>query len=644
MIKLKCVNKFYGSTQVLKDINLSISAGEFVILLGKSGSGKSTLLNMIGLIDEPNSGEYYFKDKNLYKLNKEEKSAFRSMNFGFIFQRYNLMPSSSVLDNVILSALYAKKNKEESIKRAKELLNNLELAEHINKKAAHLSGGQQQRVSVARALINKASFILADEPTGALDSLNGIKLMEILKELNEKEGVGVILVTHDETLCKYASRVIKMKDGNIISDEILKEKSKVEFKKTEEKPSTFKDKFIASSSFFLQNVSLALNNLITHKMRSFLTMLGLIIATASVISTIALGNGGKADVLAEISFLGNNQIIVHKGARDGDRNTARLRDLKLSDLELIKKLDYVKDVGIESSFPGAYVTYKDKEINVGATGVFANFLEINNKQMLEGRFFNDDEEAQAKNICVLSQSVKETLFKNNEDPIGKIIYLKGKPLKVIGVIKKDNQDRDFDIKVYLPNNTLSKKFDGRRDIRQIIVLVKDGVDSTFAESNLKQVLEVKKGENSIRTFNLDAIKKTIEKTAQKLSLLIFGVAFIAMIVGGIGVMNIMLVVVKERTKEIGIKLAIGASPSYISTGFLIEAVVLCSVAAILGVLFSLAIIFTINNLNFIDINMMIDYKAILLGFFSSVIVGLFFGYFPAKSASKLIPAQALSDE
>lgn len=642
MIKIKNLNKFYGKTQVLKDINISIQKGEFVILLGKSGSGKSTLLNMIGLIDEPNSGEYSFNNTDLYSLNSEEKSAFRRDNLGFIFQRYNLMPLQSVLENVIMGALYAKKNKAAAINKAKVLLDKLELSEHIHKKAAHLSGGQQQRVSVARALINDANFILADEPTGALDSANGLKLMQILKELNDN-GVGIILVTHDESLCKYASRIIKMKDGEIISDEKCKDFNKAMLNDNNENHAKLKDKIIASFSFFSQNVKLALNNLITNKLRSFLTMLGLIIATASVISTISLGNGAKADILEEIKSLGTNTIIIHKGSRFGDRNAGRIKDLTYQDLELVKKLDYVKEVGVESSLSGAYVTYQKTEVDVIATGVFANFLQISAKDMKEGRFFTEQEEKDAKNVCVISENLAKTLFKL-ESPLDKIIYLKGQPLRVIGVLKKDKQERDgFDVRVYLPNNTISTKFDGKKYIRQIVVLLNDDVNSELADSSIKQILEIKKGANSILTFNQDAIKKSIESTTNTLGLMIFGIAFIAMIVGGIGVMNIMLVVVKERTKEIGVKLAIGASPSYISTGFLIESVVLCSVAASIGVMIALMLVYGINLLD-APIKMIIDSEAILLGFLSSTLVGLFFGYFPAKQASKLIPAVALSDD
>lgn len=642
MIKIKKLNKFYAKTQVLKDINISIQKGEFVILLGKSGSGKSTLLNMIGLIDEPNSGEYSFNNTDLYSLNSEEKSAFRRDNLGFIFQRYNLMPLQSVLENVIMGALYAKKNKAAAINKAKALLDKLELSEHIHKKAAHLSGGQQQRVSVARALINDANFILADEPTGALDSANGIKLMQILKELNDN-GVGIILVTHDESLCKYASRIIKMKDGEIISDEKCKDYKKAMLNDNNENHAKLKDKIIASFSFFSQNVKLALNNLTTNKLRSFLTMLGLIIATASVISTISLGNGAKADILEEIKSLGTNTIIIHKGSRFGDRNAGRIKDLTYQDLELVKKLDYVKEVGVESSLSVAYVTYKKIEVDVIATGVFANFLQISAKDMKEGRFFTEQEEKDAKNVCVISENLAKTLFKL-ESPLDKIIYLKGQPLRVIGVLKKDKNERSgFDVRMYVPNNTISTKFDGKKYISQIVVLLNDDVNSELADSSIKQILEIKKGANSILTFNQDAIKKSIESTTNTLGLMIFGIAFIAMIVGGIGVMNIMLVVVKERTKEIGVKLAIGASPSYISTGFLIESVVLCSVAASIGVMIALILVYGINLLD-APIKMIIDSEAILLGFLSSTLVGLFFGYFPAKQASKLIPAVALSDD
>ena len=222
MIKFIGLSKEYklgsNSLLALKNISFKINAGEFVSIMGSSGSGKSTMMNIIGCLDLPTAGQYILNSKDVSKLNNNELANIRNKDIGFVFQNFNLLPRLNALENVILPLLYSGQAPKERINLAKQSLASVGLGERIMHRPNQLSGGQQQRVSIARAIVSSPKIILADEPTGAIDSNTSLEIMEILKSLN-KEGITIIIVTHETDISKFAKRILYMKDGEIIKDE-----------------------------------------------------------------------------------------------------------------------------------------------------------------------------------------------------------------------------------------------------------------------------------------------------------------------------------------------------------------------------------------------------------------------------------------
>lgn len=638
MIKLTNINKTIGNAKILKDINLEIKRGEFVAILGKSGSGKSTLLNILGTNDNASSGTYELDGHRIDLLDLDEKALIRQKYLGFVFQKYHLLAHLNVLENVALPCIYRGVNKQDRENAAILMLDKLGLKDKVKSKISQLSGGQQQRVSIARALVNNANIILADEPTGALDSKSGVMVMEILKNLH-RQGKTIILVTHDEELSKYASRRIFIEDGKILKDEVFN----TTIYELSEEISLKSSAFLKFVNNIKENIIMSLINIKNNKLRSFLTILGLIISTMAIILTTALGNGSKENTLKEISSLGTNTITLFKGHKIGDRDSFRLKKLTLSDAKLLENFNFVDYVGIESVLGGKSAVYQGINADVEIRGVLKNYLLIQGKDVDNGRFFTDIDINEARNVCVIDKNAQETFFKDI-DPIGKVIIANNIPLKVVGVVEKGSDfSRSFDINIYVPFTTLYKKFTGSDEVRMIKIKLKDGADTVLAETQLKNTLAIKRGEDSIVSFNSDEIKQTIEKMANSATLLIACIAAIAMLVGGIGVMNIMLVIIKERTKEIGLKLAIGAKGGDIGFGFLCEALILCVFGAVLGAVMSFGIVHIFNNLG-LEFVMIVDTLTVILGLVSPVVVGVVFGYFPARSASKLTPAKALADD
>ncbi|EIL2850581.1 ABC transporter permease [Campylobacter coli] len=641
MIFLNNICKNIGENAILKNVSLSIEKGEFVAIIGQSGSGKTSLLNIIGTLDEPSSGSYIFDDYEVTQLNSDEKARLRREKIGFIFQRYNLLNLLSANDNVALPAVYAGKKVQERNFRAQELLGNLELEHKIESKPNELSGGQQQRVSIARALMNGGELILADEPTGALDSKSGIMVLEILQKLNA-QGHTIILVTHDPKIAAQAKRIIEIKDGEILSDTkdgnfnpkiILKAMPK------EKKTLTL----LKNQAF--ECLKIAYSSILAHKLRSILTMLGIIIGVASVVCVVALGLGSQAKVLESIAGLGTNTIEIYPGRGFGDLRSGRTR-LNFSDLQTLRTLEYLDAVDAHSSTSGI-ATYTNISLSARAEGVGVNNFAIEGLKLQVGRILNNEDIETNANVAVLDFNAKKNLFprQKSEDVLGRVVIFNSQPFKIIGVLQKDTEKpiEDNVVRLYMPYTTLMNKLTGDRNLREIIVKVKDDVSSTLAENAVIRILEIKRGQRDFFTFNSDTFKQAITANKRTTTILTASVAVIALIVGGIGVMNIMLVSVSERTREIGIRMAIGARREDIMMQFLIEAVMICSMGAILGVLLSVFVIFGFNTLS-TDFPMILNAYSVLLGLLSSVLIGVIFGFFPARNAANLNPISALSKE
>ncbi|EPP8195837.1 ABC transporter permease [Campylobacter lari] len=643
MIRLENIQKKINNTTILENINLYIQKGEFVAIIGQSGSGKTSLLNIIGTLDEPSSGKYFLDAYEVTNLSKDEKARIRREKIGFIFQRYNLLSLLNAKDNVALPAVYAGKNKQERSQKAKELLSFLELDHKELSKPNELSGGQQQRVSIARALMNGGELILADEPTGALDSKSGKIVLEILNKLNE-QGHTVVLVTHDREIAARAKRVIEIKDGKIISDNGAKKADEIKAKLMPKEKKSFN---LLKNQLF-ESLKMSIASIVAHKLRSLLTMLGIIIGIASVVCVVALGLGAQQNILASISSIGTNTIEVVSGRGLGDIRSGRTR-LNLSDLKTLSSLPYLEAVEADMGKVGV-VTYKNNSLQARIHGVGPNHLRLRGFVMVDGRFINNEDIKDNTNICIVDENALRFLFDNDgaKNILGKSIIFNKQPLTIVGVLKKERDNKDFKpdentIKIYTPYSTLMNKITGDKQIRAIVTKVKDEINPALAEEAMVKILEIKRGKKDFFTINSDAIKNAIEENTATLTLLISSIAVVSLIVGGIGVMNIMLVSVSERTREIGVRMAIGARKEDILMQFLIEAVLICSLGAIFGVMLSLIIIEVFNSLNF-GFTMILSLNSVFLGLLSSVLIGVVFGFFPAKNAANLNPISALSKE
>lgn len=646
IIEMKNICKNYGTgineVTILKDINISIKKGEFVAIMGTSGSGKSTLMNIMGCLDTASSGEYFINNESVKQLKSDDLSKLRRQYFGFIFQRYNLIPTSSALQNVELPAVYTGLDSTIRKERAISLLNKLGLSDKINNKPNELSGGQQQRVSIARALMNGGEIIFADEPTGALDSHSGEIVMDTLNQLH-KEGHTIILVTHDKNVANHAQRVIEIKDGVILSD-IQKVKTFNINDYTISKPQDSSSIYLFKDQF-VESFKMALHSIISHKLRSFLTMLGIIIGIMSVVSIVALGKGSQEKILENINSIGTNTIDIYPGESFGDMRSGKIKTLVASDSDILGLQSFVESSTPTSSTSGT-VTYKNIAISAQVKGVGPEFFKVKGLNIEEGNYFYNNDVLESNQVAIIDQQTKKQIFLDNENPIGQIIFINKIPLEIIGITEDKNNGfggGNNSLNIWSPYTTVMNRISGNKSIDSISVRIKDDVSTNVAQKSIIEILTSKHGKKDFFTMNSDSIKETITKTTDTMTLMISSIAVISLIVGGIGVMNIMLVSVTERTKEIGIRMAIGARESNILQQFLIEAVLICLIGGFVGISlsFGISLLFNYFVSNFA---MTFSGFSISMAVICSTLIGVVFGFMPAKNASKLNPIDALARE
>ena len=641
MIELKNICKVFQNGDeralVLKNINLEIKQGEFVAIIGQSGSGKSTLMNILGCLDTPSSGTYTLDGKDISHFSKDELSELRLKKFGFIFQRYNLIPASNATENVALPGIYAGTKKNERTQRAKELLSKLGLGDKTDFMPNHLSGGQQQRVSIARALMNGGEILLCDEPTGALDSASGQTVMQIIKELNQA-GHTIIMVTHDKQIASWASRVIEISDGRIISDN----KTEQNLNKLNKPKSEHASDLSRLKDRFFESFNMSISAIKAHKLRSFLTMLGIIIGISSVICVVALARGSQENILEGINKMGVSTITIFPGRGFGDRGSAKRKNFSIEDINILESLEFVDNAMPRTSSSGTLI-YANTSSGASVRAGTEMILKISSVELKSGRNFTKDDIQNSASVIIIDENTQKTFFKDS-DPLGKIMIFNKRPFMVIGVGKRDEGAfSDGSLSIYMPYTTLANKVTGSHKIRSIVVSIAPGVNSQLAEHAISEILKIRRGGTDFHMINSDTILKTIKATTDTMSLLISGIALISLVVGGIGVMNIMLVSVIERTKEIGVRMAIGAKGADIMLQFLIEAILLCALGGIIGVLLAFGI-GGLFNLISNDIKMSFSLVSIIIAFGISSLVGIVFGYMPAKRAAKLNPIDALLRE
>ncbi|MEO8530661.1 MAG: MacB family efflux pump subunit [Deltaproteobacteria bacterium] len=622
---------------VLQDVTLDIMPGEMVAIIGTSGSGKSTLMNILGCLDTPSVGTYLFGGRDVGNMSAEERAELRREHFGFIFQRYQLLGDHDALGNVEVPAVYAGTTRRQRRRVSHELLDRLGLKDREDHKPSELSGGQQQRVSVARALVNGGEVILADEPTGALDTTSGEELMALLAELNAR-GHTIIIVTHDPLVAEKASRIIEIRDGKILADtrkRALEDRPRMELTRAKSWGP------LAMLGRLSEAFGMAWRAMAGHRLRSFLTMLGIIIGIASVVSVVALGRGSQDRVLAQIAQIGTSTITIRPGSGFGDRRSGSIKTLVASDALALAEQPYAASVSPEIN-TNATITWRSTSASAQINGVGAGYFDAGGFKTTRGTVFGARDVTGQTQVAVLDTLAFETYFPDGEDPIGKVILANRIPLQVIGVV--DPAGTSFgsqNPRIYVPNSTVGTRLTGQADLDAITIRVNDTFEMATAELLITDLMTQRHGRQDFFLLNSDSIRDTIQSTTRTLTFLVSAIALISLAVGGIGVMNIMLVSVTERTREIGVRMAVGARRSDIIMQFLIEAVLVCLIGGMLGVALAYAIGEVISRLTSV-VSLTFQPQVALLAFVASSVIGVVFGYLPARSASRLDPVAALA--
>ncbi|ECT3164842.1 MacB family efflux pump subunit [Salmonella enterica subsp. enterica serovar Kentucky] len=643
LIELKGVSRTYGNGDqtrtVLKNVDLTIVAGEMVAIIGVSGSGKSTLMNIMGCLDVPNRGDYYIDGQNAACLSPDELARVRREHIGFIFQRYHLIPDLSALGNVEIPAIYANSERDSRRQRATALLGRLGLEGREHHKPCELSGGQQQRVSIARALINGGKIILADEPTGALDSQSGQEVLAILNELNRR-GHTVVMVTHDMKVARHAKRIIELCDGEIIADSGGCVSATETLPKTNRIRQSYWKTLLDRTR---ESMQMALKAMKTHRLRTTITMIGIVFGIASVVTVVALGEGARQETLEEIKSLGTNVVSIYPGQDLFDDSIESIRTLVPADANALAKQGFIDSVSPEVS-ASDNIRFLGKSAIASINGVGREHFRVKGIELLQGTTFRDDRNALQE--VIIDENTRKAIFDNTGlQALGQIVFLGSVPARVVGIAKSNNRsDASNRITVWMPYSTVMYRIVGKPVLTGISVRLKDNVDNEAAISAISQLLTRRHGIKDFQLYNFEQIRKSIEHTSMTFSILILMVACISLMIGSIGVMNIMLISVTERTHEIGVRMAVGARRSDIMQQFIIEAVLVCLIGGALGIALSYITGALFNALADGIFAAIYSWQAAVAAFFCSTLIGIIFGYLPARKAARMDPVISLASE
>jgi macrolide transport system ATP-binding/permease protein len=718
VIQIVQLSKTYdlGEVQIkaLHNVSFAIDRGEFVAVMGASGSGKSTLMNLIGCLDRPTSGRYFLEGVDVALLSEEELAAIRSRRIGFIFQNFNLLSRTTALENVELPLFYSGWP-DDGERRAQTLINMLGLTGREQNHPSQLSGGQQQRVAIARALINEPAILLADEPTGNLDTTTSVEILEIIQKLNRERSLTVVVVTHDPEVAAYAQRVITFRDGVIISDNRnLSGTSEADTARLNSSGINRESQQVRQGNhqltgaesawtFGAMALSAAARALQRNKLRAALTMLGIFIGVAAVIAMIAVGDGARYSVKQQIQNLGTNLLVILPGATTS--NGVRAGFGTTSTLTVKDAQAIAKEVnGIEA------VTYVDRQVaqvvygnhnwSTSINGTTPEYLTVRDWSVAEGRAFTEPEAQNAAPVCLLGQTVVNNLFVEGDDPIGTTIRVKAFPLRVVGVLSVKGQStygQDQDDVVLTPFYTAQRKVLGTSQVtatvssitgngssnpvlnpysgvpttnavyasagllmnpfgnapqitgvvNNIYVKAADGKLVDAVQAEIQDVLHRRhriqaNQDDDFSVRSLNEVAEASENASEVMTLLLAAVASISLLVGGIGIMNIMLVSVTERTREIGIRMAIGARRLHILLQFLVESSLLSVLGGVAGIALGISASKALSAIAHWPT--LVSSGSVVGGFAFAAAVGVFFGWYPARKASLLDPIEALRYE
>ena len=621
------------AVHALRGVSLSIRAGEFVSIVGQSGSGKSTLMHLIGCLDLPTGGTYRIGGRDVRSFDPNGLAWLRREVFGFVFQGYNLLPTATAEENVEIPAIYAGLPRGRRRYRALELLRSLGIDDRADHLPSQLSGGEQQRVSVARALMNGGRVILADEPTGALDSESGRELMRLLEDLSS-QGHTVIVITHDPIVAEHANRQIELLDGRIVSDRPTRRADRT----TEQELPAFDapdDRAQTASSLadMWEAVRMAMRSLKTNPLRTFLTLLGVVIGVASVITMLAVGQGAKEQIIDEITAAGANRLTVW-GDRSRGPGHFTFEDLDAVAAQVPNVHAVLPRLSEQQTLRYGNV---DRE-RVRVQGAFYDYPEADNWPVASGTFISDEDNRSLASVVVLGASVVDALFPDG-DALGKYILVKNTPLLVIGTMtrKGGGSFGDRDDVAFIPARTGAIRLMGWRTLWGFEVRAQDAALIDQTEANVRALLKARHRVEDFNIFNSVELQEQVSEAVAMATMILGAIGSIALLVGGIGIMNIMLMSVTERTREIGIRLATGARRSDILVQFLVEAMVVSAVGGLIGILIG-GLVKTI----FPELWISFTGMPMIVAFTCAAATGMVFGFAPARNAARLNPVDALA--
>jgi macrolide transport system ATP-binding/permease protein len=649
LIELRGGVRSYGAgdqrVAALNGVHLVVRAGEMVALMGASGSGKSTLLNILGCLDRLTSGTYRVAGLDTAGLDADALAKLRREHFGFVFQRYNLLGQLSALGNVETPAVYAGVAPDLRHARAKALLERLGLGDRLTHYPSQLSGGQQQRVSIARALMNEGAAILADEPTGALDSANGREVMNLLVDLN-RQGHTIVIATHDHHIAEQTRRIVEFADGVILSDRVTNAAANRGATPAEKQGPLAGDAgWRAPWEDFLETARTAWQALLAHRLRTALTLLGVVIGIVSVSMMVAVGEAGSRMLGEQIGdFLNLREIVIYPGKQAGDAFAAHLHTLRMSDVEALRQQDYV-EVATPQTYTSATFRHRNHSTTGSVSGAAEDYFEFHNLQFDLGQGFTRDDVKAMAPVVVIDDRLRQQFF-YGVNPLGKIIYIGNLPCIVIGVLapKRGWAEPGNRPSVIVPYTTSNARVTGRDYLDMVLIRLRKGEAGKEVEPKIIDLITKRHHVKDVTIQNNDAELRGLLMLMDTMRLLLAAIGLISLLVGGIGVMNIMLVSVTERAREIGLRLAVGARQRDIRRQFLLEAIVLCLIGAALGVLVCLAIILVANPFLPPGWTLELSPQAVMMATLCACLTGTIFGYFPARNAARLDPVEALARE
>lgn len=633
-IRLENIRKAYainGETNtVLAAINLTIYQGEMVAIVGPSGSGKSTLMNIIGCLDKPDTGRLVLFGEDTHQITHDRLAECRQKYIGFIFQRYQLLPWLTAIDNVTMPARYTTQTNQQAQELAQQLMTRLGMAQQLRHFPNQLSGGQQQRTGIARALMNGAPIILADEPTGALDKQNGLEVMALLDELH-REGHTIVIVTHDAEIAARAQRQIYLEDGRIAA-----------CRSTQggEMTGVLSLPHVRCARFsFREAMTTAWLALTGHRVRAFLSMLGIIIGIMSVVNTVAIGEGARQKVLSDIARLGAHKIEIQPGT--DPRGNYYNNVLGEEDVSELKRWPFVQAV---SALAGQHMPVASllRTSSMSIMGVGREWFAMNERELLHGSLFSAADQSASAPVVVIDESARTKLFPEaTKGAVGQLVTIGDTLWRVVGVVRNGAQAGEGQF--FVPFTSMMRRIAPDISVNQIDVRVADSYSETEAAHDIAAAMTARHGEGRIQVKTNQQVLSAVSNASSSLSLLITAIACISLVVGGIGVMNVMLVSVTERTREIGIRLAVGANRHDILRQFLTESVLLCLLGGLLGIMLSLLTSAIVGQVA-PHIPMTVGLTPVVGAFVISTLTGIVFGFFPARNAARLDPVEAMARE